>query len=135
MRRGQMAQLHCKVPPGRRDLRQEANLQVFEFDRRAFGFKAEITSRRSRVFAAGNLLAVDPQADFPVDPADIVVIPFARALAQFLARKAAAAVGRFRLKWRESGGARVKYVAVCGEKKVLTFAGFLHVVFPEGMVK
>src|SRR4051812_20259012 len=68
-------------------LRQFADADVAKLDRRAFGFHAEVSAARLRAAAAGDLLAVHPQADLAVDGADVVVIPLAHALAQIAPRK------------------------------------------------
>ena len=70
-----------------RQLRQFANPQIFEFDRRPFGFEAQVAGARLAVVAAGHFFAVDPQPHFAVDAADVVVVPLADALAEILAGK------------------------------------------------
>src|SRR5262245_20652688 len=62
-----MIHLRCRDA----DLRQHPNPQIFELDRRAFGFQAQVTAGRLRVLAARNLLAVDPQPHLAVDPAHV----------------------------------------------------------------
>src|SRR4051794_8186870 len=102
----------------RRLLRQQPNPRILELDWRAFRFETQITARRLGARAAGNLFAIDPQAHFAIDAANVIVVPFAGALAQLLARKAAAAVGRSRLKRRQLGGAGWKYVAIGRKKEI-----------------
>jgi len=74
-------------------LRQLTQADILEVDGRAFGFQAQVADARLDLVAAGDFLAVDPETDLAVDGADVVVVPFADALAQVLAREAAAAVG------------------------------------------
>src|SRR5437870_4507005 len=77
---------------------QLADANVFELNRRAFGFHAQVTRSRFRAVAARNLFAVHPQPQFAVDGADVVMIPLVNAFAEVLAREAARTVGR---QWRE----------------------------------
>src|SRR5262249_61461194 len=73
---------------------QLADADVLEVDRRALGLQAQVAGPRLDAVAPGHLLAVDPQAQLPVDRPHVVVVPLPEALAQVLAREAAAAVGR-----------------------------------------
>src|SRR5438874_408148 len=85
-------------PRSKVDLGQQANPQILELNRRAFGFQAQVSARRLGIIAPGDFFAVDPEADFAVDTANVIVVPLAGAFGQFFARKAAAAVGRAWLK-------------------------------------
>ena len=78
---------------GSKGLWQNPNADVFELDRGAFGFEAEVAVRRLAVGAAGDFLAVDPEADLTIDGADIVVIPFIDAFGEPFGGKAAASIG------------------------------------------
>src|SRR6201999_4188802 len=86
-------------------LRQFAEAEVFVVDWGAFGFDAEVAGFGVAVVAAGDFFAVDPEADFAVDGADVVVVPFARGFAEILAWEAAAAIRRDGLEGRKGGGA------------------------------
>jgi Archaeal fructose-1,6-bisphosphatase and related enzymes of inositol monophosphatase family len=97
------------------DLRQFPDANVFEFNRRTFGFKTHIPRARFSAIAAGNFFAIYPQTNFAIDGANVIVIPFANAFAQILARKAARTVGRQRRKRFQFGIADGKNVAVGGE--------------------
>src|SRR4051812_27336673 len=86
-----------KVTAAGRSSRQLAQADVAEVDRRAFRLQAKEAGPRLDLVAARHLLAVDPQPHLAVDRADVVVVPLVDALAQVLAREAAAAAGRLRL--------------------------------------
>src|SRR5262245_7531566 len=73
-----------------------ADADVFKFDRRTFRFHAQVTGARLGAAAAGNLFAVHPQSHFAVDGPDVIVVPFAGAPTELLAREAARAVRRQR---------------------------------------
>ena len=77
-----------------RTLRQFADPQLPELDRRPFGLEAEMARAGLAVVAAGDFLAVDPEPDLAIDRPDVVVVPLADALAQVLAGEAPLAVGR-----------------------------------------
>src|SRR5262249_4190980 len=62
----------------------------------ALRLQAEVASPRVAACPSGDFLTVDPETDFAVDAANVVVIPLADALAQVLRGKAALFVGRGR---------------------------------------
>ena len=59
--------------------RQFTDANVFEFNRRAFRFHAQIAGARFRAIPARHFFAVHPQAQFAIDRSHIVMIPFAHA--------------------------------------------------------
>ena len=75
--------------------------------------------------AARDFLTVHPQADFTVDGAHVVVIPFANALAQVLAWEAAVTIGSNGGKWRHLGFAHGEDIAVGCEPIGFLAGGFL----------
>ena len=81
-----------------RQLGQLPNPQIFKLHRCAFRFEAQVARLGIAVLAAGDFLAVDPQTNFAVDGADVVVVPFAYALGQILARESSAR------RWARSAG-------------------------------
>jgi hypothetical protein len=56
--------------------RKLSDAYIAKFHRSSFGFKAQVAFGWIGVFAAGDFVAVDPQADFTVDRADVVEVPF-----------------------------------------------------------
>ncbi len=117
-----------------RKSREFADLQPCEFNGRPFGFQAKIAGFRLATIAAGNFLAVDPQANLTVDRADIIMVPLAHALAQILGGKAAAAVGRDGSERFHLGRADGEHVTVSGEPVGL-FAGAFGVLFRVAVVE
>ena len=84
--------------------------------------------------AAGHFLAVDPQPDFAVDAADVVVVPLTYAFAQVLSRKTPLSVRR---RWRKrihGGGAGREHVAVGGEPVRLLF-GLFFILLGIGVIE
>ncbi len=107
-----------------------ANAEVFEVDRRAFGFEAEVAVGRVAVGSAGDFLAVHPEANFAVDGADVVVVPFADSFGEAFGGEAAGAVGGDGwegLHFCRTGG---KDVAMGGEP----IGGCAFALFPVGFV-
>ena len=108
--------------------------RLAELDRRALGFEAEIPGGRLAAGAAGDFLAVDPEADLAVDAPDVIVVPLADALAQRFFGEAAAAVGRDRRERRHLRRADREDVAVGGEPVGL-LAGLLLVLLGVAVVE
>ena len=96
-------------------LRKFADAEIFELDGGAFGFEAEVAVGRVAVGAAGDFLAVDPEADFSVDGADVVVVPLADAFGESLGGEAAGAVRGDGWEGFHFGGAGGEDIAVRGE--------------------
>src|SRR6266568_856881 len=93
-------------------LRQLANSELPELNRRAFRLQTKIAGRRSDAGAAGHFLAVDPQTDFAVDAPDVIMIPLIDAFAQVFRRKTPLAIRRHRRKRLHRGGTGREHVAV-----------------------
>src|SRR5688572_6526035 len=96
----------------RRESRQLTESQVFELNRRAFGFEAEIPGAGFGAVAAGDFFAVDPQADLAIDGANVVVIPLADAAAELLTGEAAFTTWGDRLERLQLGCADGEDIAV-----------------------
>ena len=75
-----MTQSNQEKQPRNNCLRQFADSEVAELDRGTLGFEAEVADGRLAVGAARDFDAVDPQAHFAVDCADVIVVPLVDAL-------------------------------------------------------
>lgn len=75
-----MTQSNQEKQPRNNCLRQFADSEVAELDGGTLGFEAKVADSRLTVGAAGDLDAVDPQAHFAIDRADVIVVPLVDAL-------------------------------------------------------
>src|SRR5687768_13880289 len=98
-----------------RRLRELSDSQIPKFDGRAFRFQAEVAGAGVGAGTAGDLFTVNPEPDFAVDCADVVVIPLPHPFAQALHREAAGAVRRYGREWRELRLAGGEHVPMGGE--------------------
>ena len=82
-----------KANPAGDLLRQFADPDIFEIDGGALGFEAEVTRGGMNFRAAGDFLAINPEADFTIDGADVIVIPLVNPFAQVFSRETAFSAG------------------------------------------
>ena len=111
-----------------------ADFQVSELDGGAFGLKADVAVGGGGVFPAGDFGAVDPEADFAVGGADVVVVPLAGGLGGLGGGEAANAVRGGGWEGLEGGFPDGENIAVAGEPGGFLPGGFL-VCSGEGEVE
>ena len=69
-----------------------ADADLAEVNRRAFTFETKESLGRIAGRPSRNLFAINPKTDFTVDGSDVVVIPFAVAFGEVLARETSGAI-------------------------------------------
>lgn len=117
-------------PSANSSLGQNPETDVFELDWGAFGLEAEVAVGWLAIGSAGNLLAVDPEADLTVDGADVVVIPLVDPIGEALGWETACSVGGDGWEGFHFGGAGGEDITMGGEP----IGWFAFAFLPVGLV-